>query len=133
MSSLITTVNDIQNNQNLHIVKFNFNDLVITMMSLELTKNIKINSKVKLLIKPTNISIAKQFDKNISIDNQLECKIISIENGELLSNIKVDIFDTTIESIITLESAQKLNLKIGDEVVILFNASDISILEILND
>jgi molybdopterin-binding protein len=102
------------------------------MLSLELNQNIKIDSKVKLLIKPTNISICKNNTTNISIENKILCKISSIQKGELLCSVLLKFYDTTLESIITLNSLEQLDLKVDDEVIALVNSSDISILELLD-
>ena len=59
--------------------------------------------------------------------------IISIENGKLLSTIKLDFFDTIIESIITLHASQKMNLKVGDHVTAFIKASEVAISEIIDD
>ena len=103
------------------------------MMSLELNKDLKIGSKVELLVKPTSVAISKKYIENISLSNQALAKIVAVENGELLSSLSLQINDTFIESIITKESSQKLDLTKGDIINILIKASDLSIYRILND
>jgi len=133
MSKIIASVSNIQSCDSLHLVKFDFNGFVLTMISLELDSNIKLNTKVILSVKPTNIAITKDATTKTSHANQLKVKIIQIANGKLLSNIRLELFDgVTIESIITKESAQRLNLKDGEKVTALIKASDIFIYEILN-
>ncbi len=131
MSFFIAKVIDIQNCDALHIVKFNFNSQELFMLSLELSCDIKINTKVRLAIKPTNIIISKDFNSNISCDNKLKAKIIEIENGELLGSIKLAIEDKILESIITYSSSKQMELKIGDSVMALIQSCDLSISEIL--
>ena len=133
MSSLIATVSEIQNCDSLHIVKFDCNGQTLSMMSLDLGNEIKVGRKVKLVVKPTHIAIAKNFSGEVSYSNQLEATIISIENGQLLSSVKLDFFDTTLESIITVNSSKKMDLKVGDRVTALIKASELSIGEIIND
>ena len=103
------------------------------MMSLELNKDLKIGSKVELLVKPTSVAISKKYIENISLSNQALAKIVAVENGELLSSLSLQINDTIIESIITKESSQRLDLQKGDIINILIKASDLSIYRILND
>ena len=85
------------------------------------------------MVKPTNVIISKSYIEDISLSNQILAKIVSFEDGELLSSLSLKAFDTFFESIITKDSKIKLNLKENDEVNILIKASDLSILRILND
>ena len=132
MSQMIATVTSIENCDSLHIVKFDFYGQTLSMMSLELDNKIKINTQVKLQVKPTNIAIGKSFSGEISYSNQLKCIITDIENGQLLSSVKLQNFDTTLESIITSTSTKKLNLKVTDMVTAFIKASDLFIAEILS-
>jgi molybdopterin-binding protein len=102
------------------------------MMSLDIDPKIEIGTKVKLIIKPSHVAIAKDLQGEVSYSNILKSKIISCHNGEVLSSIKLGYFDATIESIITLNSSKRMGLKEGDEVLALIKASEISIGEIVD-
>ena len=128
MSRLTATIKSIDTVENLNIVKFDFNDTILTMMSLDLNDNIKIGIKVNLSLKPTHVAIAKDFNGIVSYSNQIKTTIKYIDNGKLLSSIKLGIDDTVIESIITAESSKKMDLKIGDSATALIKASEISII-----
>ncbi|PRM87493.1 TOBE domain-containing protein [Aliarcobacter cryaerophilus] len=130
---MIARVKDIKTIDSLNIVEFDFNNITLKMMSLELHKEVKLESKVKLLVKPSNVIISKNYIEDISLSNQTLAKIVDIENGELLSSISLKIGDTTFESIITKESSKRLNLQEGNIVNILIKASDLSILRVLHD
>lgn len=130
---MIARVKDIKTIDSLNIVEFDFNNITLKMMSLELHKEVKLESKVKLLVKPSNVIISKNYIEDISLSNQTLAKIVAIENGELLSSISLKIGDTTFESIITKESSKRLDLQKGNIVNILIKASDLSILRVLHD
>ncbi|MGJ0359654.1 TOBE domain-containing protein [Aliarcobacter cryaerophilus] len=130
---MIARVKDIKTIDSLNIVEFDFNNITLKMMSLELHKEVKLESKVKLLVKPSNVIISKNYIEDISLSNQALAKIVAIENGELLSSISLKIGDTTFESIITKESSKRLDLQEGNIVNILIKASDLSILRVLHD
>lgn len=130
---MIARVKDIKTIDSLNIVEFDFNNITLKMMSLELHKEVKLESKVKLLVKPSNVIISKNYIEDISLSNQTLAKIVDIENGELLSSISLKIGDTTFESIITKESSKRLDLQEGNIVNILIKASDLSILRVLHD
>jgi len=133
MSNIIATVSKIQNVDSLNIVNFDFNGTPLSMMSLELNVKIQIGTKVKLNCKSSHIAIAKNFSGEVSYSNRLNCQIESIENGELLSCIHLKIFDTVLESIITVNSSKKMDLKVGDKVTAFIKASELSIAEVLDD
>lgn len=133
MSQIIATIKKIHNIDNLNIVEFDFFGKTLKMMSLDLNKNVQIGKKVKLAMKPTNISIAKNLFGEISLSNQLVVNIKSIENGQLLSSIILEVNDTIFESIITADSSKRMNLQKNEQVTILIKASDLSIMEVLND
>lgn len=132
MSQIIATISSINNEGNLNIVEFNFFDYKLKMMSLDLNTNIKIGTKVSLEIKPTQIALAKEFTGVVSFSNQLNAKVLSCENGKLLSSIQLIIHDIIFESIITASSSKRMDIQINDELIILIKASDLSIKEVLN-
>jgi len=130
MSKILATIKDIKTVDSLNIVCFDFFGNELKMMSLELSNEIQIGTKVLLSVKPTSIAIAKDFSGEISLSNKLLGKIVSIDNGELLSNIKVEIANSIFESIITKQSVQNLDLKVDDEVTLFIKASELSIVEV---
>ncbi len=133
MSNLIARVSKIQSCDSLHIVSFECNTQTLSMMSLDISDNIKVGTKVKLTAKPSHIAVAKEFHGDISYSNQLSTTIESIDNGQLLSSIKLSFFDTILESIITLNSSKRMNLKVGDKVTAFIKASELSISEVIDD
>lgn len=133
MSKFIATIKEIQTIDNLNIVEFDFCGLTLKMMSLDLNDDVKIGKKVKLSVKPSNISIAKNLSGEISLSNKIVAIIQSLENGLLLTSVILKINDTILESIITVDSSKRMNLQIGEVVTILIKASNLSIEEVIND
>lgn len=133
MSQLVATIKKINNIDNLNIVEFDFSGLTLKMMSLDLSNDMQIGKKVKLLVKPSDISIAKNLNGDMSFSNQLVATIESLENGQLLSSVILKVNDVLFESIITKDSSKRMNLQKNDEVTILIKASNLSIQEIIND
>ena len=133
MSKFIATIKKIQSIDNLNIVEFDFDGLTLKMMSLDLNDDVKIGKKVKLSVKPSNISIAKNLTGEISLSNKIVATIQSLENGQLLTSVILKINDTILESIITVDSSKRMNLQIGEVVTILIKASNLSIEEVIND
>ncbi len=133
MSQLVATIKEINSVDNLNIVEFDFNGLTLKMMSLDLNDDVQVGKRVKLSIKPTNISLAKNLRGEISLSNQIDATIENLENGQLLTSVILKVNDTILESIITVDSSKRMNLQIGEVVTILIKASNLSIGEVLND
>lgn len=131
MSQIKAVITEIDTVDNLNIVKFDFQSHSLTMMSLGLNEEISVGKEVILGIKATHISLGKDLSGLISYSNQIKAKIISCENGKLLSSIKLSLGNVVLESIITLESALRMNLKADDDVTMMIKASELSILRVL--
>ncbi len=122
----------IENCDSLHIVKFDFLGQTLSMMSLELDRAIEVGTRVLLQVKPSHVAIGKNISGELSYSNQLKAEILFVENGTLLSSLRLQIGENSIlESIITHNSSQKMDLKIGDEVTALIKASELSIAKVL--
>ena len=130
INNLEAKVISIQSVEDLNIVKFEFENHILSMMSLGL-KDTKINSRVILSANPSHIAIAKDFSGLLSYSNQIKTKITHIEMGELLCSIELEIGKHKLNSLITASSAKRLNLKIKDEVLALIKASELSIKDVL--
>ena len=133
MSQFVATIKKINNVDNLNIVEFDFFGLTLKMMSLDLNNDVQVGKKAKLVVKSSNISIAKNLSGQISLSNQLVATIKSLENGQLLTIVGLEINGVILESIITVDSSKRMNLQIGEVVTILIKASNLSIQEVLND
>ncbi|MEN8726464.1 MAG: TOBE domain-containing protein [Sulfurovum sp.] len=131
MSRIKAVITHIETVDNLNIVKFDFHDQPLKMMSLGLSDDIVVGKEVILGIKPTHIAIAKNFSGEVSYSNQMQSKVIACKHGKLLSSIKLTAQDIVLESIITVESALSMDIKVGDDVTMMIKASELSILEVL--
>jgi molybdopterin-binding protein len=133
MSKILAKIEKIKSVDSLNIVTFDFFGKKLTMMSLELSDQIQEGKKVLLGVKPTSIVLAKDFSGLISFSNHLEGKIVSFEIGELLATIKIEIANSIFESIITKNTALKMDLKIDEKISVFIKASEISIVEIIDE
>ncbi|MDX1808985.1 MAG: TOBE domain-containing protein [Sulfurospirillaceae bacterium] len=131
MNEVKAEVVKIDNLENLNIVTLSFGDIPLVMMGLELANGVKIGSMVELSVKPTHVAIAKEFSGMISFSNKLNARIIGVENGKLLSSIKLIVGETIFESIVSLNSSKNMNLQVDDEVTLLIKASELFIRKVL--
>ena len=132
MNKFVAIVKKIDTADGLNIVSFDFLGYKLSMISLDLKDSIKVGVKVELTANPSHVAIGKDFSGMVSYSNQLKAKISELENGKLLSNIKFQVGDFTLESFITLNSSKKMNLKIDDEVTVFIKATELSILRVLD-
>ncbi|AQW83199.1 TOBE domain-containing protein [Campylobacter pinnipediorum] len=121
----ITTFDDVS------LVRFSVDeDLSLSILSLD-NVSLKPKDKVKLGFKSSNVSISTNKLENFSIKNEIYCKIIDLQIGEILSVILLRYKDIEFESIITSKSAKRLNLKLNDMVFAYIKSTSIYISEIL--
>jgi molybdopterin-binding protein len=125
MNQFTATVKTIDHVKNLHLVSFELGNQTIKMLSLELNRILEPESTIQLRVKSTNIALAKNFTGAISYANQLQAKVISVNNGILLSSIGVTVEGFRLESLVTLESSLEMNLCVGDEVTVLIKGSEV--------
>ena len=90
---------------------------------------LKIDKKITVAFKETEVAIALPDLGTISMANQIKCKINSVANGKVLANISLTCKDGKITSIITSSSSKRLGLKEGLEVVALIKANEISLID----
>lgn len=127
INAIVTAIDCVDN---INIVSFEAAYQPMRMMALELNDTLVIGSKVTLGIKASNIALAKELSGMLSISNQLNVTIESINNGKLLSSIKFSFAGSLIESIITRESALRMDLQAGKSIIALIKSSELSILEV---
>ena len=127
MNLIKATLKSIAHNENVHITEFSFDGERLYMMALELPDDLRIGQSVTLGIKPTHIAVAKDFDIATSFDNQLKVSVVGIDVGELLVNVKAAIGGVILEAIITHKSYLRMNFQVGDSIVMLLPASELSI------
>jgi molybdate transport system regulatory protein len=82
--------------------------------------------RVELVFKETEVSLAKNLSGRISMRNRMQCTVIEIERGQLLSTVSLDFKQHKIQSSITTRSADALQLCPGDTVEALVKANEIS-------
>ncbi|OQX74427.1 MAG: hypothetical protein B6D59_02365 [Campylobacteraceae bacterium 4484_4] len=90
---------------------------------------IRIGNDVWILFKETEVSIAKDFSGELSLRNRFESRITKIRTGELLTELTLDFNGTSIVSIISRRSSDRMGLKVGDQVTGLVKANEITLME----
>lgn len=131
LNNIKAIVKRINNYDGVNIVEFDFNGTTLSMMSLELSDKTKEGCSVILGAKPSHITLAKDFNIKISYSNKIKTIITKIIKGKLLSSVIVSINNSQIESLLTTQAIEEMELKVGEEVVTLINSSELFIKEII--
>jgi len=130
MNTLSGNIVTIQTYEALSLVKVAVKDIVFTSIVIdtpETSDYLKTGANVKLYFKETEVSISKDAQLSISIQNKIVCTITAIMQGKLLSQINLSFGGLEIKSIITTDSCNKLNLKENDSILALIKTNEISL------
>lgn len=127
MNKIEATITEIKKHQNISALSFSALGSTMSMVALEIDEKLQIGTEVILKAKATNISLAKEIQNQLSISNQLQGEIFEVSYGAILCSVKIKIGDTLLESIITQNSASKMDIKVGDTIIALIKATDVSI------
>ena len=130
MNTLNGNITAIQSHEGISLVKVKSNDTIFTSIVLdtpETASYLEIGHSVKIIFKETEVIISKDFKPNISIQNRLQCTIESIKKGLLLSQINLAFGESIIESIITTNACEQLQLEKNDTVLALIKTNEVSL------
>ncbi|SFV61525.1 Molybdate-binding domain of ModE [hydrothermal vent metagenome] len=127
MNKIKTTIQDIKIVKEIYFITLKINEQYINILNFNINNKIKIGDIVYITIKSTNIALSKNLPEDISITNRLNAKIIDINNGEILTAIKLDIDGFILESIITTKAYLDMNLNIDDKIIALIKSNEITI------
>ena len=94
---------------------------------------LKKGRKITAIFKETEVAIGLLGIGDISISNQLICRVQKINYGEILTEVTLTCEGAIITSIITTNSSKKVNLKENLEVIALIKANEVSIVNRLLD
>ena len=126
MNKLKGHIVEIHQEDRLSLIKIDVNQTLFTSIIIEdLVPKFKLNQTVELLFKATEVIISKEENPNISLQNKIDCKIIQLKTGELLSDLTLDFFGTKIHSIITTQSVERLNLAVNQNITAMVKTNEI--------
>lgn len=98
-------------------------------------KQVNIGSTVILSAKSTDIIISKSKIIDCSLENFLECKILKIDLGKILTSVTLHTVtdETILESLISTKSAVSLNLMPKDTVFACIKPTSLYVQEIYKE
>jgi len=131
MNIVNATISSIVSEEKVTLVGFSVGQEQLEMVSLGISEQLVLGSRVRLGIKATNIALSQQKLHDVSITNQVETIITALEMGSLLCLVHFSFEGVAWESVITQKSAVEMQLRVGEKVFVLIKSSDLSIVEAL--
>jgi molybdopterin-binding protein len=132
VNKLKATIVNIESSEHISLVDLRANGDLFSCVIIETAETadyLKIGNPVFILFKETEVSIGKNLSGEISLRNRIHATVKQINKGTVLSSLILNYKGIEIGSVITTRSANKLQLKVGDEVVGLVKANEVSIME----
>ena len=132
MNKLPGTITNIQQSGAILLVDIKVADRLFSALLIESANQpewVKIGETIDIVFKETEVSLAKNLSGQISLRNRMQCVVLKIDRGELLSRVFLKFQDYTLSSAITTRSVDSLNLNIGDEVEALVKSNEVSLIK----
>lgn len=118
----------INTNNSLNLVNLSSDIGELTFVSLDVSLSIG-DDDVVVGFKSSCVAICKTKMEDLSYSNQIEVSIFDIQKGEILTKVSGKANDVFISSLITTNSANRLNLQIGQNVVFLIKSTDMFLVQ----
>lgn len=90
---------------------------------------LKEGNTVAIVFKETEVSLMKGFTGTISLRNQLPCIVTGVSKGAILGCVNMLFQEYSITAAITSRSIDSLNIRVGDEIMALIKANEVSIMK----
>lgn len=133
MNILKGEISKIEANKNLSLVTILIDNQIELISIVVDTPNsasyLKAGNTINSIFNETEVTICKTDAYSTSIPNKINGTIDEIENGVLLTKIKVNSMVGNITSVITTHAFNQLGLKKGDKATTLINANNIMLSE----
>ncbi len=131
MNQLKGVIKSIESSETMSIVGIEVEGDIFSAIVIETPKTasyLKAGQPVGVVFKETEVSIGKNLSGMLSLRNRIKSTIKRIEKGEVMAKIVLAYKQKDIVSIITTGSANRLDLKAGDEVEWLVKTTEVSLI-----
>ncbi|WP_026715414.1 TOBE domain-containing protein [Flavobacterium daejeonense] len=130
MNILKGKISEIKTEGSLSLVKIWVQNCPITSIVIDTAEHseyLKIDNPATIIFKETEVVLAKDFSGIISLQNKLDCSVISFEKGNLLCKIILQFQDSKITSVITRNAFDQLAIQENDSVIAMIKTNEISL------
>lgn len=133
MNKIEGKISAIESDDGISLITIQALGIHISSMMLEAThtpsSSLKPGDPVIVAFKETAMSIGKNISGGFTIRNCFDGEIIEMEKSKLLTKIILDFNQASLVSVITTGSADRLQLKVGDQVTGLVKTTDIILIK----
>ena len=129
MNRLAGTVSALRRHEGLSLVSTDVGGHTVTMVGLEPPRGLAVGSTVILGIKATHLILAAELPESLTLCNALPAEITAIREGEILACVDLSFGGVALEAILPRPALIPV-LKTGRRCYVLFQASEVSILEV---
>lgn len=119
MNILTGKIASITSSGNISLVEVTVSEVVLSAMVIGNTTTTDFlmeGNSVQLLFKESEVSLAKNFQGDISLRNRLKGPVLAIKRGEVFTEITFDFKGDRLKSLITTRSVDRLGIESGDVV-----------------
>lgn len=97
------------------------------MLALNEASKFALNDEVSLNFKSSDVILSKLRLKASSLENELKCEVVGINQGEILSIVSLKCKQLCFEAIISDHALKGLNLAVGEQVFAYIKSTSIHI------
>lgn len=133
MNKIPGKIVEISSSENISLIAVDTGSRVLYVLVVETpetAKYLKIGEKIYLLIKETEVALAREIQNcQTSFLNQINCIVEKIILGKVLSKIVLNCETCQLKAILPTEAIKQMKLKENENVVALIKANEITIME----
>ncbi|WP_353662943.1 hypothetical protein [Hydrogenimonas sp. SS33] len=131
MNRIEARIVEVREHEGVSQVTFDADGKELTMIGLELPGGVEPARQVTLGIKATHLFVSKKPLLDAAVANRLPVIVESVTEGAILVSLKLLFGTTPLECILPKSALPADSFKAGDTAVALFQASELSIVEVL--
>jgi molybdopterin-binding protein len=133
MNALFARVEEIKSDEFFSCITIRVNDTIFKLLKTQTPKWLQIGDEVECRIQEAAISICKGAKEgSVSIENHLSGELQHFRKGLVLSEVSVDTPCGMMNSLITTDAFERMELCEGCDVTLLLRAVDIKLLPVLD-
>jgi len=129
MNTFKGTIAEIKSFDSFRLLQMTVNGMSVQAVTLELDDRFSVNTPVRVLVKESDVVIAKNRTGMLSIENRYCGVVTEITPGEIFSEIAIDTPLGPMTAIIGRNAQDYMKLVPGDSVNVFVRANEIAIME----
>lgn len=133
MNAMVARVEDIKSDEFFSCITVRVNDTDLKLLKTEVPKWLHVGDEVECRVQEAAIAICKGAKEgSVSIENHLSGELQHFRKGTVLSEVSVDTPCGKLNSLITTDAFDRMELCEGCNVTLLLKAVDIKLMPVLD-